>query len=80
MGLAAFLLMFWGIIKICRDGMSSSQPGIAGLSGAVLAAVTAFLVGGLAEWSFGDSEVISVVWFLTGLAAAAHRLTKEGEQ
>jgi O-antigen ligase len=76
-GLVAFLLMFWGIIKMCLDGMKSSNPEISGLCGAVLSAVTAFLIGGLAEWSFGDSEVVSVIWFLTGLAVAGGQLTKE---
>jgi len=34
-------------------------------------AVIAFLINGLAEWNFGDSEVITIVWFLVGLLLSA---------
>ena len=41
-----------------------------------LAGYTGFLVNGLFEWNFGDSEVIMLVWLLTGLALATERLVR----
>ena len=32
-----------------------------------LAAITGFLVGGLSEYNFGDSEVVMVAWTMTAL-------------
>src|SRR5204863_5798451 len=38
-----------------------------------LAAVTGFLVGGLAEYNFGDSEVVLVAWTLVSLPFVVER-------
>jgi hypothetical protein len=38
-----------------------------------LASFAGFLVSGLAEWNFGDQEIITLVWFLLGLNIAFHR-------
>jgi len=71
LGLAAFAAMFWAMIRLSLGNIRSGPALAAPLSRALLAATVAFMVNGLAEWSFGDSEVISTLWFLTGLAVAA---------
>lgn len=38
---------------------------------------TTFLVSGLAEFNFGDHEIITTIWFTFGLNLAFYRLTKE---
>jgi len=42
---------------------------------ASLAAFLAFNLNGFFEWNFGDAEVITIVWFVTGLALAANTLS-----
>jgi len=41
-----------------------------------LASFAGFLVSGLAEWNFGDQEIITIVWFLLGLNIAFYRSLK----
>lgn len=38
-----------------------------------LGAFTGFLVSGLAEWNFGDQEIITMVWFTLGLNIAFYK-------
>ena len=35
-----------------------------------------FLVAGLTEWNFGDHEIITMVWFITGLNFAIYKIKK----
>jgi O-antigen ligase len=35
-----------------------------------------FLTAGLTEWNFGDHEIITLVWFITGLNFAVYRISK----
>jgi len=62
-------------IKICRylknEVFSSSYA--AGVVGCFIS----FLVAGLTEWNFGDHEIITMVWFLTGLNIAFYNLSKK---
>jgi hypothetical protein len=41
-----------------------------------LAAVTGFLVAGLAEYNFGDSEVVLVAWTVVALPFVVERATR----
>ncbi len=41
-----------------------------------IGAFTAFLVSGLAEWNFGDHEIITMVWFTLGLNIALYKTSK----
>ena len=41
-----------------------------------LAAVTGFLVGGLSEYSFGDSEVVMVAWTVMAVPWAVEKGAK----
>jgi hypothetical protein len=44
-----------------------------------IAAVTGFLVGGLSEYSFGDSEVVMLAWTVMALpSAVAKGMTGRG--
>jgi hypothetical protein len=36
-----------------------------------IAAITGFLIGGLSEYNFGDSEVVMVAWTIMALPWAA---------
>ena len=36
-----------------------------------IAAITGFLIGGLSEYNFGDSEVVMVAWAIMALPWAA---------
>lgn len=74
LGLVAFIAMFWGIISMQRSNILTGPEEIVPLSRAFLAATLGFLLNGMAEWSYGDSEVISTLWLVTGLAVAANRL------
>jgi O-antigen ligase len=38
-----------------------------------------FLVSGLAEWNFGDQEIITMVWFTIGLNIAFYRLFNQNK-
>ncbi len=38
-----------------------------------IGAFTAFLVSGLAEWNFGDHEIITMIWFTLGLNIALYK-------
>lgn len=70
-GLVAFGAM-WGVIlyqvfKEEKRAVIQNKMLIRALG----AAIIAFLVNGLAEWNFGDSEVITIVWFLVGMVLSA---------
>ncbi|HMD14458.1 MAG TPA: hypothetical protein VKI62_07535, partial [Bacteroidota bacterium] len=42
-----------------------------------LAVQVGFHINGLFEWNFGDAEVITLVWAITGLAMAASRIAEQ---
>lgn len=44
------------------------------LSTGIIGVFVSFLASGLTEWNFGDHEIITMVWFLTGLAIAMQKL------
>jgi len=41
---------------------------------------TGFLISGLAEWNFGDHEIITMVWFILGLNLAFFRNFKQMQE
>ncbi len=75
-GLAAWLwiwLAFYAhTIALLRHLPADARPEWA-LAAGSLAAVTGFLVGGLAEYNFGDSEVVLVAWTLVALPFVVER-------
>jgi hypothetical protein len=44
-----------------------------------LAALTGFLVGGLSEYNFGDSEVVMVAWVMAALPFVVERGLREAD-
>ena len=75
LGLAAFIFLLY---RITRTALRAARnPGLeAGSIGlALAAAVIGFIVNGLAEWNFGDSEVVTILWFMAGLSVLVDRLT-----
>ncbi len=74
-GLAAFVFLLYTSLRL---GLTVSQD----LSGEALAlgrasfaAALGFMVNGLTEWNFGDSEVVTIFWFILGTIAALKSLT-----
>lgn len=71
LGLAAWLwiwIAFFGhVIRLLRRGAGAAWL----LAAGSLAAIAGFLVAGLSEFNFGDSEVVMVAWVVAALPFAA---------
>lgn len=69
-GLAAFLAIwiafYWRVIALLRR-LERERTVERALVVGSMAAITGFLVAGLSEYSFGDSEVVMVAWTLMAL-------------
>ncbi len=80
-GLAAWLWIWLGFyahtIALLRRLPADARHEWALVAGS-LAAVTGFLVGGLAEYNFGDSEVVLVAWTLVALPFVVERARQPG--
>ena len=76
LGLAAWLAIwiafYWRAISLLR-ALDASQTREWALVAGSIAAVTGFLVAGLSEYNFGDSEVVMVAWAVMALPWAAGR-------
>ena len=84
LGLAAWLWI-WVAFYLRASALLFRLPAEARAARALvigsLAAVTGFLVSGLSEYNFGDSEVVLVAWTVMALPfAAARRAAARGEQ
>ena len=64
---AAFLARAIGLLRRLPGEARAERALVAGS----LAAIVGFLVGGLSEYNFGDSEVVMVAWALMALPWAA---------
>lgn len=76
LGVPGFCAVVWlfrrMLAVILAAGRGAAEGSFRGALGAgLLAAYAGFHVLGLFEYNFGDHEVMVLVWFLTGLAAAA---------
>jgi O-antigen ligase len=75
-GLAAWLWIwaafYRGAIRVFRQLPGDANRGRALVAGSV-AAVTGFLVGGLSEYNFGDSEVVMIAWAVMAFPFAVER-------
>jgi O-antigen ligase len=76
LGLAAWLAIwiafYWRAIGLLR-ALDASRVRERALVAGSIAAVTGFLVAGLSEYNFGDSEVVMVAWAVMALPWAAER-------
>jgi hypothetical protein len=80
LGLIGFISVMYLFYKVAAINLkvynkTKSIPFISSVSLGVTAAFIGFLFSGLAEWNFGDHEIITFVWFLTGLNIACGKLT-----
>jgi O-antigen ligase len=81
-GLVAWLWI-WGAFYTCSIGLlrrlSEAERAERALVAGSLTAITGFLVAGLSEYNFGDSEVVMVAWCVMALPfIAAVRAADEG--
>ncbi len=77
-GLLAFLFMLIKITQALYQAYARSHQTDELLGTWTLASLAAFLafnLNGFFEWNFGDAEVITIIWFITGLALAANTLS-----
>lgn len=72
-GLTAFIFLWVVIISFILERIKKSTGMIKLQNLSYLAVMVGFLVNGLAEWNFGDSEVVTILWFVLGLALAGWR-------
>jgi O-antigen ligase len=75
-GLAAWLAIWIAFYRRAIGtlrGLAASRTRERALVAGSIAAVTGFLVAGLSEYNFGDSEVVMVAWAVTALPWAADR-------
>ena len=80
LGLAAFLYIFLGVFRLGFYRRRAAEEAFdRGLAAGVLGASAAFLVTGLTEYSWGDSEVLMLLYLLLGLLASCGR-REEGEK
>ena len=83
-GLAAWLAIWIAFYRHAIGtlrGLPASRTRERALVAGSIAAVTGFLVAGLSEYNFGDSEVVMVAWAVMALpwAAARNLSVSEGE-
>ncbi len=79
-GLAAFtfLLVRLGVF-LGRTLHAARAAPLRAVAMAGLCSFVAFVVNGLFEWNYGDAEVITVIWWLVGMVAAAGVLTRRSK-
>lgn len=70
--LAVWIAFYWRAIGFLR-ALDASRVRERALVAGSVAAVTGFLVAGLSEYNFGDSEVVMVAWAVMALPWAADR-------
>lgn len=73
-GLAAFGFMLYSVLKTGIRAWAGSEPEIKSLALAAMGATIGFIVNGLTEWNFGDSEIVTIFWFTAGMMAALDRM------
>jgi O-antigen ligase len=79
-GLVAFFYLLWAMGAAIWRGFRLSReesPFAGALALGAFGAYLGFIVSGLFEWNFGDSEVIMLVYFLVGIGIASTRLSSD---
>jgi O-antigen ligase len=79
LGVFGFIVVVYMLIKIFLLNLKiyktvKEEEFISSYALGTLAAFTGFLFSGLAEWNFGDHEIITMVWFTIGLNIAFYKL------
>ena len=78
LGAFGFIAVMFLLYKILRLNLKiyktlKDVPFMSSYALGALAAFIGFLFSGLAEWNFGDQEIITMVWFTVGLNVAFYR-------
>lgn len=81
-GVAALTLLMIAFFRTAAGGARGDPPLLVrGVAEGTAAAVTGFLIHGVFEWNMGDSEVITTLYALIGLAIATRALHRpKGEE
>jgi hypothetical protein len=71
-------LMWVAIFRVLAVTLRSAGPTAKPYAVGFLACAIGFMINGLAEFNFGDSEPTTIIWFIVGLALASQRLSAAG--
>lgn len=82
LGLFGFVVVMYMLTKIFLLHLRiyryvKELPFVSSYALGAAAAFVGFLVSGLAEWNFGDQEIITMVWFMLGLNIAFYNNQKK---
>ncbi len=74
-GFAVFIFLLYKILmlNIKIYGSLKERSFASSFALGTIGVFTAFLISGLAEWNFGDQEIITMVWFTVGLNIAFYK-------
>ena len=78
LGVIGFIILIFMFVKIFlehyKNYMQTKEiPFVSSFTLGAMASYVGFLISGLAEWNFGDQEIITMVWFTLGLSIAFYR-------
>ncbi len=75
-GFLVFIYLLYSIfiIDLKIYNKVKNIPFVSSVSLGTIGSFTAFIVSGLAEWNFGDQEIATMLWFVTGLNIALYKL------
>jgi O-antigen ligase len=82
LGLAAWLAIWSAFYRRAIGtlrGLAASRSRERALVAGSIAAATGFLVAGLSEYNFGDSEVVMVAWAVMALGVRSYITTSQSE-
>ncbi|MCK9280920.1 MAG: O-antigen ligase family protein [Melioribacteraceae bacterium] len=80
-GFFIVLALFYKMGLIYKNIYNSLKdiPIASSFSIGAFASFIGFLFSGLAEWNFGDQEIITMVWFVLGLSIAFFKVNKDAD-
>lgn len=78
LGSIGFIIVIYMLFKIFITHLRIykqviNEPVASSFALGAVASFVGFLVSGLAEWNFGDQEIITMVWFILGLNIAFYK-------
>jgi O-antigen ligase len=85
-GSIGFLVFVWLLLRIAVKGYRTHRaivrrhPDADALVCGSLAAYGGFLVAGMFDWTFGDAEVVTMMWIMVALVFAAFKATEAAER
>lgn len=81
-GLLAFLFLLYKILARLHNiyRQTGNVPFISSYTIGTMGGMIAFIVAGFTEWNFGDHEIITMIWFSTGLCIGLFNSYKSEKQ